>query len=78
MIVWLRIKSYVAGLGLFLAGIFLVYSRGKSDARRAAQQRRLQGEVDAHDRITNADTGIGATDAERIKRLRDMADKLRD
>jgi hypothetical protein len=70
--VWFRVKSYLAALGLFLAGITLVYSKGKSDARDAASRKRLQDEVDAHDRITDADTGGGATDAERIKRLQHL------
>ena len=72
---WLRIKSYVIGLGLFLVGIVLVYLKGRSDAGINARYRQLKEEVDAHDRISDADTGGGATDAERIKRLRDMADE---
>ena len=78
MIVWFRIKKYALAAGLTIAALVAGYAKWRSDLRAAVTRRRLQDEVDAHDRITNADTGIGATDAERIKRLRDMADKLRD
>lgn len=69
---WARLKLYFAAIALFIAGLVALYAKGRADARMATAQRRLQDEVDAHDRITNADTGIGASDAERIKRLQHL------
>ncbi len=48
--------------------IWLVRADAVADAQRKA-------EVKAHERINDADTGIGATDDERIKRLREFAAK---
>ena len=39
--------------------------RGREDAAHEAQEKELK----AHDRINHADTGGGATDDERLKRL---------
>jgi len=39
--------------------------KGREDAAQEAQEQELK----AHDRINNADTGGGATDDERLKRL---------
>ena len=48
--------------------------KGREDAAQEAQEQELK----AHDRINSADTGGGASDAERIKRLQRMADDWRD
>ena len=42
--------------------------KGREDAAQEAQKR----EMEAHDRINEADTGGGATDDERLKRLQRM------
>jgi hypothetical protein len=49
-----------------------VWFLGKREGKADARANRMKDELDAHDRITGAETGIGASDAERIKRLRDM------
>lgn len=54
-----------------LAGLGLAKWRLESNA--VTRDRREQ-EVKAHDRINQADIGIGATDEQRAERLRDMAD----
>jgi len=76
--VWGRVKGYAVAAGLAIAALAALYAKWRSDVRAAVARRRLQDEVDAHDRINNADTGGGATDAERIARLHGLADKLRD
>jgi len=70
--VWLKVKAYAVAAGLAIAGLAALYAKWRSDVRAAVVRRRLQDEVDAHDRINNADTGVGATDAERIKRLQHL------
>lgn len=51
---------------------------GRRDAKQAQKMDTLQKDVKAHERINEADTGIGATDLERIDRLRAFAAKHRD
>lgn len=43
--------------------------------RKSAKLDELQADAMAHERINNAETGIGATDSERINRLREFAAK---
>lgn len=74
----LRLKLYALAALAFFAGLLTVYGRGRSDAAAAARLRKLEGEINAHKRINGADTGGGATDAERVKRLHGIADKLGD
>lgn len=74
----LRIKLWLAALGALIAALFAAYLKGRGDSAARAETQKLKAEIDAHERINDADTGGGATDGERIKRLRDMADKLRD
>ena len=72
----LRIKMILAAVGAALAAFVVAYFKGRSDSAMVAQNQRLRSEMDAHARINDADTGGGATDGERIKRLREMAAKL--
>ena len=58
-----------------LLAIAALYLKGRTDAKAKAKSQTLQAEVETHDRINQADTGIGATDGERIARLRDFAAK---
>lgn len=73
-----RIKLYLAALGALVAALAMAYLKGRADKSADARKDRLEMEIDAHERINDADTGGGATDSERIKRLREMASQLRD
>lgn len=72
----LRLKLYLAALGALIAAFVVAYFKGRKDSAIVAENQHLKSEIDAHERINDADTGGGATDAERIKRLQQMADKL--
>ena len=72
----LRLKLYLATLGALIAAFVVAYFKGRKDSAIVAENQHLKSEIDAHERINDADTGGGATDAERIKRLQHMADKL--
>jgi hypothetical protein len=72
----LRIRMMLAAIGAVLAAFVVAYFKGRADSAMVAQNQRLKSEMDAHERINDADTGGGATDVERIKRLREMAAKL--
>ena len=60
----------VAGVAIALASIWL---GGRKAGKTAAKIDKLQDEVEAHERITNANTGTGLSDDQRIKRLHDYA-----
>lgn len=72
----LRLKLYLAALGALIAAFIVAYFKGRKDSAIVAENQHLKSEIDAHERINDADTGGGATDAERVKRLQHMADKL--
>jgi hypothetical protein len=74
----LRLKLWLAALGALIVAFVAAYLKGRGDSAARAENQKLEAEIDAHERINDADTGGGATDGERIKRLRDMADQLRD
>lgn len=64
---WKPILAVLGALGL--------YVKGRSDAKAKADLRDLKADAKAHERINDADLGIGATDSERVERLRDFAAK---
>jgi hypothetical protein len=74
----LRIKLFFAALAALIAAFVVAYFKGRRDSAMVSENQHLKSEIDAHERINDADTGGGATDGERIKRLQHMADKLRD
>ena len=66
---------YIAGAGAALAALGMAWWRGRKgerDRRAAADAKAYQ---DTRREIDNADLGHGASDAERIKRLRDISDR---
>ncbi len=73
-----QIKIWLAAAGALIAAFAMAYFKVRSDRAAKAENKQLKSEIDAHERINKADTGGGATDGERIKRLRDMAEQLRD
>lgn len=68
----------IGGIVAFLIAIAGAWVFGQRKGEQKVKDRIRQSEAEAHERIENADTGVGATDGERIKRLREMADRLRD
>jgi hypothetical protein len=73
-----RLKLYAALFGLFVTTLLATWLGGRMTGSANAKTKQLKAEIDAHERINDADTGGGATDIERIKRLQHMADKLGD
>lgn len=66
--------AWLAGIAVLIGGAFLA---GRRDAKKAAQVDALENEVEAHDRITKADTGLGLSDDDRIARLSAFAARHR-
>lgn len=72
------IEAMIGPLGGILGALVVavgIWLRGRHAGAQDAEQDKLKDEVRAHDRINNADTGGGATDAERIVELQRLADK---
>jgi hypothetical protein len=69
---WLA--AVAASLGL-LASVWIV---GYRNAMTRNRHKAAESELEAHERINDAETGVGATDADRIKRLQDMGERWRD
>jgi hypothetical protein len=67
-----RLGRAVSAALAFVAALGAAYLKGRSRGRTDAKQDAQERELEAHDRINEADTGSGATDAERIKRLQRM------
>lgn len=66
---------YLAGAAA-LAVAWLTGRAGGASKQKAKQAKaKAKAEAQAHERMNNADLGIGATDGERIDRLRDFAAK---
>lgn len=74
----LRVKLFFAAMTALIAAFVVAYLKGRKDSAMSFENEQLKSEIDTHERINDSDTGGGATDAERIKRLRDMAKQLRD
>jgi hypothetical protein len=59
---------WIAAIAAFCFTLLVAYVGG----RKSAANKVVKKELQAHGRINEADTGIGATDAERIERLQRM------
>ena len=70
-----NVWGYVAAAGPALLGALGLYFKGRSDAKAKADLRDLKEDMKANERINEADLGIGASDAERVERLREFAAK---
>ena len=70
-----RIKLWLAAILAAAAGALAIYLRGSRDQKAKAKGDKLKQEVQAHDRINQADTGANLSDGERIDRLREFADR---
>lgn len=70
-----NVWGYLAAAGAALLGLGGVYLKGRSDAKAKAENKAMKEDLKAHERINEADLGIGASDAERVERLREFAAK---
>lgn len=68
-----RLKVWGAAIIAALLALLAIYSKGRSDAAHKAEKKAMQADLKAHERINDADLGIGATDDQRIDRLREFA-----
>lgn len=73
MTAWLVSQAWPYALGL--VALLWAYARGRHNGKADAYRDTLESYEKTRKAIDNADTGIGATDAERAKRLRQFAEK---
>lgn len=71
---WITILRNWKPIAFLLAAIGL-YLKGRSDDAARANSRKMKEELEAHERVNEADLGLGATDGDRIERLREFADR---
>jgi hypothetical protein len=62
-------------IGAALAAILAAAAWAWRARGKAEQVDRLKADMKAHERMNDADLGHGASDAERVKRLREFADR---
>ena len=74
---WLkaRIVVVLSALTALLAVLGAVYGKGRSDARKARAADDADDYISERKRQDEMDVGHGASDAERIKRLHDIANR---
>ena len=65
--------EWIAAAGLAIAALVATWFGGRKAGKSDAKVDALKQEVKAHERMSDADTGVGASDSERIKRLHDFA-----
>ena len=73
MIAWLISQAWPYALGL--VALLWAYASGKHNGKVAAHRKTLESYQTQRKAIDNADLGTGASDADRIKRLHEFAEK---
>lgn len=66
---------YIAGALGILGALFLGRRQGRVNERDRQAAKDAKADLQAHERINNAETGSGMSDVERVDRLRDFAAK---
>ena len=69
------LQGWIIGAVVAVVALVAAWARGMRSGAVRAEKRGLEQDAKAHERINEADTGIGATDGERIERLREFAAK---
>lgn len=65
--------GYIAAVGAAIIAALGLYFKGRSDAAAKADHKRAKEALETHERINEADDLRNASDADRVKRLRDFA-----
>lgn len=66
---------YIVGALALVGGWFAAKRQGAQGQKAKQAEAQAKADRKAHERINEADLGIGASDAERVKRLREFAKK---
>lgn len=71
----IRLKLWLGAALAGLVALFGAWVAGRREGAQAARSRALRADAKAHERMNDADLGIGAADGDNIKWLRDFADR---
>lgn len=70
-----RLKLWLGAAVAVFLGLLGAWVAGRREARQEARTDALRGDAEAHERMNDAEIGIGATDSDNIKWLRDFAER---
>ena len=70
-----NVWPYIAGALALVGGWFVAKRQGAQGQKARQAEAQAKADRQSHERMNDADLGIGATDGERIDRLRDFAAK---
>lgn len=71
----LRVKLWLGAAVAVLLGLLGAWVAGKREARSEARSEALRGDAKRHKDMNDADIGVGATDEQHVKWLRDFAER---
>jgi hypothetical protein len=74
------LKAILSGLWkplLKVLAVFGAYGKGRIDQSARGKLKQHKANDKAHERIDNAEIGIGATDDERRRKLHELGDRLK-
>lgn len=71
----IRLKLWLYGALAGLLAILGAWVAGRREGRSQARVDALEGDAKRHERMNDADIGIGAADADNVKWLRDFAER---
>lgn len=67
--------EWLAAIGVAVTALAAAWFGGRKSAKSDAKSKLAEVKAKQLERIADADLGLGASDADRIRRLRDFADK---
>lgn len=72
-----RFNAALGALGAILLAVLAIFTAGGRSNAKDEKLDDQREELDAHERINNAETGTDLTDAERVLKLERIAEQLR-
>jgi NAD(P)-dependent dehydrogenase (short-subunit alcohol dehydrogenase family) len=70
-----RLKLWLGAALALLAAFWGAWIAGRREGAQAARVDALEGDAKAHERMNDADFGLDLSDADRVRRLHEFADK---
>lgn len=63
----------LGGIGAAVVAVWAAWQRGRATGKREEAHRKVSDYLKERKRIDEVDLGVGATDGDRVERLRDIA-----
>ncbi len=71
----IQLKLWLSAALALLAAFWGAWIAGRREGAQAARVDALEGDAKAHERITDAEIGLDLSDADRVRKLHEFADK---